>query len=66
MRETNLLTQMAPEKELYSFLQQMISVLILEPNLSKIFLQRYTKMFKSHTLTVRKNQSFQVVLQKRF
>ena len=51
MRETNLLTQMAPEKELYSFLQQMISVLILEPNFNKIFLPRYTKMFKSHTLS---------------
>lgn len=62
MRETNLLTQMAPEKEQYFFLQQMISVLILEPNLNKIFLPRYTKMFKSHSLTVRKKQSFPDVL----
>ena len=66
MRETNLLTQMAPEKELYSFLQQMISVLILEPNLSKIFLQRYTKMFKSHTLTVRKNSHSKLFFKKDF
>ena len=42
MRETNLLTQMAPEKEQYFFLQQMISVLILEPNLNKIF---FTKVY---------------------
>ena len=54
MREKNLLIQMAPEKELYSFLQQMISVLVLEPNLNKIFLPRYTQMFKSHSLTVRR------------
>ena len=50
MRETNLLTQMAPEKELYSFLQQMISVLILEPNLSKIFYKDILKCL-SHTLS---------------
>ena len=44
----------------------MISVLILAPNLNKIFLPRCTKMFKSHSLTVRRSSLSQMFFKKDF